>query len=197
MNSTVTFPAPAPELKLPRASAEKWQATLNEERRRLQEDQEALRERESNLREYEGRLRAWQAEIDAGRATTARPAAPANPPPAATPSLRPSRAPFNAEDPALQAAWEKVHRARELLEAEQNHLRDDRVAVREQENNLKKREEAVTAREALAEEREALIAAAMPEVVARVAAAEQPESTVMRLTRAPFAMARSVFGGKK
>ena len=68
MNSPVTFPAPAPELKLPRPSADKWAATLAEERRRLLEDQEALRERESNLREYESRLRTWQAQLDAGRA---------------------------------------------------------------------------------------------------------------------------------
>ena len=65
MNSPITFPAPAPELKLARPSAEKWNATLAEERRRLQEDHDALRERESNLREYEARLRAWLQRLDA------------------------------------------------------------------------------------------------------------------------------------
>ena len=35
MNSTITFPPPAPVLKLARPSAEKWAATLAEERRRV------------------------------------------------------------------------------------------------------------------------------------------------------------------
>src|ERR1043166_4058764 len=101
MSSIVTFPPPAPELKLPRASAEKWAATLAEERRRLHEDQEALRERENNLREYEARLRAWQAGIDRVRplvSASARPAAPAETPAAVT-LPRISRTPFT-EDPA-------------------------------------------------------------------------------------------------
>lgn len=192
MNPPVTFPPPAPELKLPRASAEKWAATLAEERRRLQEDQDALRERENNLREYEARLRAWQAEIDAGRAATIPPRPAGGPVPAATPTtlVRSSRAPF-ADDPALQAAWEKLHRARELLEAEQNHLRDDRIMLREQETTLKKREQALAEREAKVAEREALVAAATP------APKKDDESAMSRITRAPFEMARSVFGGKK
>lgn len=193
MNTIVTFPPPAPELKLPRASAEKWAATLTEERRRLQEDQEALRERENNLREYEARLRSWQAEIDAGRAAvTARPVAPAATPTPTT-LVRASRAPFT-DDPALQAAWEKLHRARELLEAEQVHLRDDRLAMRELELAAKKRSEALDAREAALVQREALVAAATPP---EPIAAEHTLSAVTRLTRAPFDMARSVFGGKK
>lgn len=190
MNPTVTFPPPAPELKLPRASAEKWAATLAEERRRLQEDQDALREREHNLREYEARLRGWQAEIDAGRSATIPPQTTAAGT-VVTPANRASRAPF-AEDPALQAAWEKLHRAREILEAEQLHLRDDRMAVREMENMVKKREEAVALQESKLAAREALVAAATP-----APKKGEDASAMSRLTRAPFDMARSVFGAKK
>lgn len=190
MNSTVTFPPPAPVLKLNRPSTEKWAATVAEERRRLQEDQEALREREANLREYEVRLRAWQAELDAGRAAPPKPAAPTTPP-----FQRPSsRVPF-ADDAALQAAWEKLHRARELLEAEQNHMRDDRIVLRDQLETIKRREEAVAARETALAEREALIVAATQPEKETPAGAER--STMNRITRAPFDMARSVFGGKK
>src|SRR5215212_9012492 len=67
MDTIVTFPTPEPALKLARPSAEKWAATLAEERLRLQEDQEALREREDNLREYESRLRQLQTDIEATR----------------------------------------------------------------------------------------------------------------------------------
>lgn len=193
MNSPITFPPPTPALKLMRPSAEKWAATLAEERRRLQEDHEALREREANLRDYEARLRALQAEIEAGRTVpaVAHTAARSN---SMVPFQRPtSRAPF-VDDSALQAAWEKLHRAREILEAEQTHLRDDRIAMREIEAALKRREEAVAAREALLLEREA-VAVASEEPHEMVAT--DPESTVTKFTTAPFRMARAVLRGKK
>jgi hypothetical protein len=190
MNSTIIFPQPPPELKLPRTS-EKWAATLDEERRRLQEDLDALREREANLREYEARLRAWQAEIDAGRI----PSAVIRPVQTPMPFHRPSSvAPF-ADDTSLQAAWEKLHRARELLEAEQMHLRDDRTAIREKQESIKQHEALLAEREAAVAQREALVTAATGNT-AHPIAGEHTMSTVTRLTRAPFDMARSVFGRK-
>jgi hypothetical protein len=189
--NTITFPPAAPSLKLVRSASnppsEKWAATLAEERRRLQEDQEALREREANLRDYEARLRTLQADLEAGRGA----------PPVSTrstpaPFLRPSStAPFT-DDGALQAAWEKFHRARELFESEQTHMRDERIVLHDQQAELKQRLAAVTLREQRVAEREQLIAAATPPV-----ASEHTMSAVTRLTRAPFNIARSVFGGKK
>ncbi len=189
MNTTITFPPPPPELKLPRAS-EKWAATLDEERRRLQEDMDTLREREANLREYEARLRAWQADIDAGRATTA-----AIRPATTQPFHRPaSVAPF-VDDAGLQAAWEKLLRARELLEAEQTHLRDDRLVLREQEESYRQRAAELAEREAAVAQREAMVNAANGDT-AQPIAGEHTMSAVTRLTRGPFDMARSVFGRK-
>ena len=191
MNSAITFPSPAPTLKLARPSAEKWAATVAEERRRLQEDHDILREREANLRDYEARLRAWQAELDAGRAVAS--VAPAATVPLARAS---SRTPFT-DDAALQAAWEKLHRARELLEAEQAHLRDDRISLKEQQDQLKQHQQELDERETRLAEREALILAATPEPVAAPVASEHTMSAVTRLTKAPFDIARSMFGGKK
>lgn len=198
MNS-LPFPAPASELKPPRASAGRWAAALAEERRRLDEDQRTLRERETNLREYEARLRAWQAEIDAQRAETE--ASPVSTSGAArtaattAPFLRPSsRTPF-ADVAALQGAWEKLHRARELLEAEQLHLRDDRTAMRDREAAAKQRESALAQREAVLAEREALIAAALAETPQPVAA-EHTMGVVTSLTRSPFEAARTFFKKK-
>jgi len=191
MNSPITFPPAAPALKLTRAPAEKWAATLTEERRRLQEDQDALREREANLREYEARLRALQAEIEAGRGGPV-PASRAT----ASPFVRPSsRAPFT-DDTALQVAWEKLHRAREILEAEQRHMSEERVTLREQQAEVKRQTEALVGREASVAEREQLLAAAHAESAEPIAA-EHTMSAMTRLTRGPFDMARSVFGGKK
>ena len=192
MNTTITFPPGAPALKLVRSNvsnppSEKWAATLAEERRRLQEDQEALREREANLRDYEARLRSLQAELEAGRG-----APPVTARATAAPFLRPtSRAPF-VDDAALQAGWEKFHRARELFESEQAHLRDDRIVLHDQQAEVKEREVAVAERERRVAEREQLVIDATPPI-----APEHTISAVTRLTRAPFNMARSVFGGKK
>ncbi len=198
-NTTITFPPSAPTLKLASRSAanppsEKWAATLAEERRRLHEDQEALREREANLREYEARLRALQADIEAGRGA----------PPVttthktATPFLRPSsKSPF-ADDRALQTAWEKFHRARELFGAEQAHLRDERIVLSDQQTEVKRREEAVLRREMNVAAREQLIAATNTDAcTGEPIASEHTMSAMTRLTRGPFQMARSVFGGKK
>jgi hypothetical protein len=195
MNTPITFPPGEPALKLARPSAEKWAATLAEERRRLQEDQNSLREREENLREYEARLRALQAEIEAGRANPAPVAAAPAARGAASSFTRPSsRAPFH-DDPALQLAWEKLHRARELLEAEERNMRDDRIALREYDVQLKQREASVRAREEILAEREAALVAATPPP--QPMAGEHTMSAVTKLTRAPFNMARSVFRGKK
>ena len=198
MDSIISFPTPEPELKVARPPAEKWAATLAEERLRLQEDQDSLRERETNLREYESRLRMLQAEIEAGRTIASATNAPivtqrSTPPMFQRPS---SRAPFT-DDPALQVAWEKLHRAREILEAEQKNLRDDRVSIREQEVMVKQRLEEIAERETRIAEREALIAAATPPAPAPATAEAQSVSVVTRFTRAPMDLARSVFGGKK
>jgi hypothetical protein len=203
MNPIITFPhSIEPTLKLPRVSAEKWAETLAEERRRLQEDQEALREREDNLREYETRLRTLQAEIEASRAAPApvhahsyAHASTGNT--HGTAFLRPSsKTPFH-DDPALQAAWEKLHRAREILEAEQIHLRDDRITVREQLAAAKQREQALAEREEQMREREALIVDATAPAQAEQVVTEPTRSAVTRFTLAPFNMARSVFGAKR
>jgi DNA repair exonuclease SbcCD ATPase subunit len=195
MNSTITFPPVAPVLKLTRPPAEKWAATLAEERRRLQEDHEALREREANLRDYEARLRALQAELEAGRV-----APPVTTRATAAPFLRSSsKAPF-MDDAGLQAAWEKLHRAREILEAEQRHMRDERIVLSEKDADVQQRAQAVAAREARVAAREELIAAATPPATVpsgEPVASEHTMSAVTRLTRAPFNLARSVFRAKE
>lgn len=192
MNSTIILSAADSALQLARPSTEKWAASLAEERRRLLEDHEALREREENLRSYEKRLRALQEEIVAGRSATTTLKAGTTAP---HPPRQVTRLPFGDET-ALLSAWEKLHRAREILEAEQAHVRDDRNVIREQAAALKRREAAVIAREEQVTEREARAIELLTSSGVTVAS-ESGESAVSRLTRVPFDMARSVFGGKK
>ncbi|MDB6093269.1 MAG: hypothetical protein JWM32_831 [Verrucomicrobia bacterium] len=183
MNTSIAFPAPKPELKLPPHAAT---PPSEEDRHRLEDDMEALREREANLRAYESHLRAWQEKIEQGQVADAAGhfAAPA-------PHRSPSTAPF-ASDPTLHAAWNKLIRARELLEAEQAHLRDDRLNLKETAANLKRREDALTLREARLTLREEQISAMVDASIVEHTKA----SALARFTQAPFAMAKSVFGAK-
>lgn len=185
-------------------------AALELERRRLQEDSEALQLREANLREYEARLRALQSEMDATRGGPARSNAPfASPTQNQTPTQNQnqsagqgrSMAPFSHDDAGLEAAWQKLHRAREFTEAEQAHLRDDRLAMRALEAELKQREAAVEAREARVAAQEELLAVAMPRAKQpreakpkqrEPMAGQQTLSAFTRLTRAPFLIAESL-----
>jgi len=154
-------------------------------------DLEALREREANLREYENWLRTWQAQLDTERARMSGTSS-------ETPSLRVSSGAPVPTDASLDAAWEKFYRARSLMEAEQNQMRDDRMMLRDAETTLKRREAELAEREARLAEAELR----MMEREQRVSVAEGmgPEkgkaqsSTVQRLAQAPFMVARSVFG---
>lgn len=160
-------------------------AALELERRRLQEDAEALQLREENLREYEARLRALQSEMDAARGGASRTA-----PPLPTRTT----APFSQEDVGLDAAWQKLHRAREISEAEQAHLRDDRLSMHAFETELKQRETTLAAREARVAAQEQLSAAASPRTKREPIASQQTLSAFTRLTRAPFLIAESLRG---
>lgn len=147
------------------------------EHRQLEQMLAEVQTREENLRAYEAHLRAWQEQIEAARPTA--------------PLRRPSGHPFmpsqHREDPGLQTAWEKLHRSRELQEAEQKHLIEDRLLVQEREAASKKREANLTLREErlAAKERE-------PAPVKK----KQAPTAMESFTRAPFALAKSVFGGK-
>jgi len=100
------------------------------------------------------------------------------------------------EETSLEAAWDKLYRARSLLEAEQVHMRDDRIALQGVLEDIIRREEAVSAREqrmAQLEQEQAL----NQEEAADAAEEKEERSAISKLTQAPFDIARSVFGPKK
>ena len=153
-------------------AAEPASAISVEERRRLERDLEVLRVQEQNLQAYESRLREWQAQLDQRQQGTRFMPAPVA---AQLPTV-------SSGEVELREAWVKLHRARALLEVEQKHLVDDRLALREHEQALKLREAALVAREERIAEREKQL---KPAASAPAAAAS---------TRSPFAMAKSVLG---
>jgi hypothetical protein len=93
---------------------------------------------------------------------------------------------------SLQEAWDKLYKARAILEAEMNHLRDDRIAFQGEIDQVVAREQQVSVREARIHQLEIN---ALERADAEDARAEQ--STISKITRAPFDMARSVFGQKR
>ncbi len=104
---------------------------LARERRRWHEDLDLLQAREGNLRAYEERLRRLQADVEAGQLSeqAQQPRAPRG----GTPS------PFR-DDAQVRAAWEKLQRANELLEAERAMFRDERMALRDLQQTIHRRE---------------------------------------------------------
>lgn len=106
--------------------------------------------------------------------------------------------PFETEvaEPAragLQSGWDKLYRARSILEAEQAHLRDDRIALQGEVDALADRLRQVAEREHRLQQ---------VELRARLAQAEsdlrsEEGSAIARLTKAPFSLARSMFGSRK
>jgi uncharacterized protein (DUF3084 family) len=94
---------------------------------------------------------------------------------------------------SLQEAWDKLYKARAILEAEQNHLRDDRIALQGEVDALDAREQNVAARELRIQQIE------LQAALARADEEDERESasTIRKLTRAPFDIARSVFSSKK
>jgi len=184
-----------PLLATPRPNAN----ALADERARLDADIAELREAEANLRVYEARLRAMQAELDTARRATRAPQA-------AAPQIRTktaTTAPFKGDAGELQAEWDKLIRARELLEHEQAHLRGDRMALRDEAAVLRRRVAALDERETQLAAREQALAesevessAAKPAPV-EAAPQETPPHLLAKLTMAPFAMGRSLLSRPK
>lgn len=188
-----TTPIVTPALKLPRRSAAAPNVPVPQAPAAdggLAEEFERLRACEENLRAYEARLRAWQERLESGAA-----AAPETTVPAPAQAL--SRGPF-ANEAGLQEAWRKFYRSRELLEAEERHLRDERLMAQGREAELKRREQAVALREQALAEHERAVAerAAAAEAVVAAATAANEGSRLGQLTQAPFAFAKAVFTGK-
>lgn len=187
MNSTALNPNSASPFKCSVPLGSTLARPLLAERDGLAQELDHLRKTEANLRAYETRLRVWQDRLDRGDKSE----------PATQPCFPASgsRAPM-VNDPELQAAWTKLYRAHELLQAEQAYLRDERIAISARESELKRREGKVTMRESYIARREGQAAAE------RVAASvpmppKKAPSMLTRLTRSPFFGVRAVADSAK
>jgi len=173
------------------AARQQHEATqIAQERRRWHEDLDLLREQETNLREYEARLRQLQAQLEADRVLWF--------------SSRPvSRSPFQ-DDAAVKAAWEKLQRATDLLEAERAVFRDERMAMKEFESEIKRREAKLGEAESKLTDQEKRMRS-LPTVQTPVpfaATGSNPPGTAFsqkpykKMSNSPFEMAKSLLGRK-
>lgn len=192
--TTISFPQRPVELKVRRtrapfqpdpAATEEVPATPVATPGSVASDLEALRVCEENLRAYEARLREWQDELEQAQQRV-------SPRASAQPWVRR----VEAAVPARSDAWQKLIRARELLEVEQKNLRDDRITLQGYEQQLKEREARLAERESRVAAREQALAAARPPAPATPTRAKKQANAIDSLTRAPFALAKSVFGAK-
>ncbi|MBK9990122.1 MAG: response regulator [Verrucomicrobia bacterium] len=182
----------ADEMRLREESTRQQQEAtqIAQERRRWHEDLDLLREQETNLREYEARLRQLQAQLEADRVLwfSARPT---------------SRSPFQ-DDAAVKAAWEKLQRATDLLEAERAVFRDERMTMKEVESDIKRREAKLDETEGrLTEQEKRLRGLSMATATPFVSKNTTPpgvapaNKSLKMISRAPFEMAKSLLGRKE
>ncbi len=147
-------------------------AHLEKLRTQISTDIEAMHQKEASLREYENRLRTLVDQVQNTRAPLT--AAPQHASPAGGPSQG-----------DLDAAWEKYNRAHALLEAARRGLSDDRLALKDREEQVMIREQEVARREAWVKVREAELAAKTK--AQAEAAAKKPS-----FTEAPFLAAKNL-----
>lgn len=147
---------------------------LEKMRSQIMSDMEAMRAQEHNLKAFEARIRDSM------------------PPMPMTGTLSPFAVPSTNSNPGFNGDWEKLQRARALIEAERRTLTDERLVLREErdilkqrEENLRQREESLQAREAQVAQREQSLSKPAAEPAAK------PSS------RTPFEVAKNLFNIKR
>ena len=138
---------------------------LEKMRAQIMSDMEAMRAQETNLKAFEARIRDSMPPIPFSGSRPSfeiggsRPAFETGSRSSFESGSRPSfEVRSNANNPNLDAEWEKFQRARALFEAERRGLTDERLLLREERDVLKQREETLKLREEAIKQREAQVA---------------------------------------
>ncbi len=155
-------------------------AHLEKLRTQISTEIEAMQQKEASLKEYEQRLRLLVEHTQH------------SPPPPNASQFYVTTGPSQA---SLDSEWEKYERAHALLEAARRGLCDDRMALKEREEQMQIREEVVARREAWVKAREEEIASQLAQTqAAQLAAAAKPKPS---FTTAPFLAAKNLFSHHK
>ena len=148
-------------------------AHLEKLRSQISTDIEDMQQKETSLREYEQRLRLLVEHAHNSRAPQSTNPYGSNPPVGAS----------------MDAEWEKYRRAHALLEAARRGLCDDRLALKDREEQLVQREEEVARREAWIKVRELEL---QTQSTVGVAAEQTPAKPKVSFTASPFLAARNL-----
>ena len=142
---------------------------LEKLRQQLSTEMEVMQEKEASLREYEQRLRLL---VEHAHQT--------KPPAPVTDHYRYTAGPDQPN--SVDAAWDKYNRAHALLEAARRGLADDRLLLKEREEQVKVRETEVSRREAWVKVREQeLTAKVVPSPIKAKAHASGPFAAARRM----------------
>lgn len=153
---------------------------LEKMRAQIMSDMEAMRAQEHNLKAFEARIRDSMPPM---------PMAGSRPPFESSGSRPAFETRSNNSNSGFDGDWEKMQRARALLEAERRSLTDERLVLREERDILKQREENLKQREDAMKQREAQVA--LREQKAAAATEELPPTKPV--SRTPFEAARNLF----
>lgn len=147
---------------------------LEKMRAQIMNDMEAMRAQEHNLRAFESRIRDSM------------------PPMPMSGTQSPFAMPNSGSNPGFSGDFEKLQRARALIEAERRTLTDERLVLREERDILKQREEVLRQREETLQAREA-------QVLVREQSLNKPapEPTPKSSSRTPFEVAKGLFNIKR
>jgi uncharacterized protein (DUF3084 family) len=104
---------------------------------------------------------------------------------------RPSRDPFQRDD-TLQAAWTRLDRAMDMMEAERRSFSNEKMILKEELTRLKTQEEALQRRDEELLGKQQALDLREAQLSARVSEPEQPRPG---FTRAPFRAAKAMFTG--
>ncbi|MDQ5978898.1 MAG: hypothetical protein QG602_1872 [Verrucomicrobiota bacterium] len=150
-------------------------AHLEKLRDQISTDIETMHQKEASLREYEQKLRNLVDQVQHTR------------PPQGAVASNHHQASAGPTQSDLDSAWEKYNRAHALLEAARRGLSDDRLALKDREEQVMIREQEVARREAWVKVREA-------EVAAKTKAMEQTAAKPAKtsFTMAPFLAAKNL-----
>lgn len=150
-------------------------AHLEKLRDQISTDIETMHQKEASLREYEQKLRNLVDQVQNTR------------PPQATVAPHHPQTSAGPTQNDVDSAWEKYNRAHALLEAARRGLSDDRLALKDREEQVMIREQEVARREAWVKVREAEVAAKTKALEEAAAKPAKPSFTM-----APFQAAKNL-----
>jgi hypothetical protein len=181
----VPFPMSTPAENSPSTDQIRFEISqLEKMRAQIMSDMEAMRAQERNLKAFEARIRDSMPPMPMMGSR----------PPFETSGSRPAfETRTTNSNPGFDGEWEKLQRARALIEAERRSLTDERLVLREERDILKQREENLRQRDDAIKARETQVALREQNLSKPAVDSASAKAT----SRTPFEVAKGLFNIKR